>query len=365
MTNSETGFNPDWISPPGDTMADYIEEQEWTQAEFSKRIGYTAKHVNGLLSGVATIGEDTALRLEKVTGIKAEFWLSREAGYREALARREDVLDLKSNVSWLRDLPVNEMIKFGWVTKQPSKWEQVHACLQYFGVASPEAWKKQYSDYGAAFRSSTKFEKEFGATISWLRRGERVASSIECAEYSKERFLVNLEELRGMTTRSKPDEFVADLISVCASCGVAVVFAPTPKGCPASAATRWLAPKKALLMLSLRYKTNDHLWFSFFHEAAHILLHAKKMLFLELKGLDNDLENEADQFSCDMLIPPDKYEELKCMALDRATVIAFAESIGVAPAIVVGRLQHDKLIAWNTNLNQLKVRYKWEAEQSQ
>ncbi|MFN8491179.1 MAG: hypothetical protein U0350_26520 [Caldilineaceae bacterium] len=26
-------------------------------------------------------------------------------------------------------------------------------------------------------------------------------------------------------------------------------------------ATRWLTPNKALLQLSLRYKTNDHLWF--------------------------------------------------------------------------------------------------------
>lgn len=360
MTNTEAAFNPDWISPPGDTMADYIEEQEWTQAEFSKRIGYTAKHINNLISGVATIGEDTALRLEKVTGIKADFWLSREAGYREALARKEDILELKANVGWLKALPVNEMVKFGWIDKQANKWEQVDACLQYFGVASPEAWQSQYSEYGAAFRASDKFEKEFGATVTWLRKGEREAASIECAEYSKEIFLTSLNELRALTTRSKPEDFVAELISACAKCGVAVVFAPTPKGCPASAATRWLGPNKALIMLSLRYKTNDHLWFSFFHEAAHILLHAKKMLFLELKGLDNKLEDEANKFSRDILIPPSSYEELKYMALDSATVTTFAESIGVAPAIVVGRLQHDSLVSWKSNLNLLKVRYKWE-----
>ena len=359
MTNTDTGFNPDWISPPGDTIADFIEEQDWTQAEFAKRIGYTTKHVNNLLSGSATIGEDTALKLEKVTDIKADFWLAREAGYRESLAREEDTAQLKASVSWLKELPVFEMIKFGWIEKKTTKWEQVKECLHYFGVASPEAWKKQYSTLGVAFRASTKFEKAFGPTIAWLRQGERVASTIECEEYSKDKFKDMLGELRSLTNKSKPDEFVNELISACASCGVAVVFAPAPKGCPASGATRWLAPNKALLMLSLRHKTNDHLWFSFFHEAAHILLHAKKMVFLELKGLDNELESEADSFACDTLIPPDVVEELRTLEQSRTEITLFAEKINVAPAIVVGRLQHDKLLHWQTTLNKLKVHYTW------
>lgn len=364
MTDTETRFNPDWISPAGDTIADYLEEQDWTQAEFSKRIGYTTKHINNLIKGTATISEDTALKLEKVTDISAEFWLSREAGYREALAREQNIEELKSSTDWLKELPVNEMMKFGWIEKKPTKWEQVEECLRYFSVASPEAWQEQYAGFGAAFRSSPKFEKEAGATITWLRQGERVASSIECVDYSKELFIQKLKELRLLTTKSKPKEFVDELVSVCADCGVAVVFEPTPKGCPASGATRWLSPNKALLMLSLRHKTNDHLWFSFFHEAAHILLHAKKVLFLELNGLDGEQEAEADKFARDILIPPEKFEELKVMQYSRASITAFAESMGISPAIVIGRLQHQQLISWKTALNSLKVRYSWDVTNS-
>ena len=98
-----------------------------------------------------------------------------------------------------------------------------------------------------------------------------------------------MEELRKLTNNADPEEFVTKSATVCASCGVAIVFAPTPKGCPASGARRWLSPDKALTMLSLRHNTNDHLWFSFFHEAGHIVVHEKKLLCLELKGLDNDM----------------------------------------------------------------------------
>jgi HTH-type transcriptional regulator/antitoxin HigA len=88
MTEEAMAFEPDWLAPPGDTMADVLEERGWSQAEFAQRIGCTTKHVNQLIRGKATISEDAALHLERVLGSTARFWLQREAEYREALARR-------------------------------------------------------------------------------------------------------------------------------------------------------------------------------------------------------------------------------------------------------------------------------------
>lgn len=78
----------DWLSPPGDTIADILEERGWSPAEFAQRIGCSTQHVKQLLRGQASISEDTALRLQRVLGSTARFWLQREAAYREALARR-------------------------------------------------------------------------------------------------------------------------------------------------------------------------------------------------------------------------------------------------------------------------------------
>jgi len=40
---------------------------------------------------------------------------------------------------------------------------------------------------------------------------------------------------------------------------------------------------------------------------------------------------------------------------------AFAKRIGIAPGIVVGRMQKDGLLPW-THLNGLKIRYRWAHE---
>ena len=77
-------FEPDWLSPPGDTIVDVLEERGWTQAELAERTGYTRKHVNDLVKARVAITPDTALRLEATLGSTAHFWLRREALYRES-----------------------------------------------------------------------------------------------------------------------------------------------------------------------------------------------------------------------------------------------------------------------------------------
>jgi len=168
-----------------------------------------------------------------------------------------------------------------------------------------------------------------------------------------------LSELRALTNEIEPDVFIPQLVGTCAQAGVAVVFAPTPKGCPVSGATRWLSSDKALLMLSLRHATNDHLWFAFFHEAGHLLLHGKKMMFLETKGLDGKQEQQADKFACNLLIPPAYAKQLPTLEKTYAAVKQFAVEADVASAIVVGRMQKEGYLSWAL-LNKCKVRYKWK-----
>lgn len=82
-------FAPDWIITPGDTIADLLEERGWSQADFATRTGFTKKHVHLLLQGKAPISEDDALKLERVLGSSARFWMKLETQYREQLFRRE------------------------------------------------------------------------------------------------------------------------------------------------------------------------------------------------------------------------------------------------------------------------------------
>lgn len=370
MIKNTKEFTPDWVSSPGDTIKDILEELEWTEAEFSKRTDYSPKHITQLLNGNAPITDDTALRLEKVLGSTFSFWLNREAQYREALARHNELNLIEPlAANWLSCLPLTNLISFGWIKKHSDKAQQAIECLKYFGVASISAWEEKYGNLVAAFRSSPKYEIKKGAVAAWLRRGEILASAIDCSPYNKVEFKNALQNIRPITLIKDPNILLRQLVDLCASAGVAVVIEKAPIGCPACGVARWLSPKKALIMLSLRYKTNDQLWFSFFHEAGHIFLHNKKIPFVDFESGQTEenkiLEAEANTFAKKVLIP-EKYEhKLNKISANEVQIKNFAEQIGISVGVVIGRLQHDKKVSWNSSLNKLKISYTWEADSSQ
>lgn len=358
-------FAPDWSSAPGETITDLLEERGWSQADFATRTGFTPKHVHLLLQGKAVISEGTALRLERVLGSSARFWMSLETQYREQLLRREAIASLANEAEWLKELPLKDMVTFGWVEKAADKAQQVYACLRYFGVASVDAWRAQYEQPVAAYRAAEKLTRKPAAVSAWLRQGEREAEKLRCGEFSRERFEAVLQEIRRLTLERDTTKFVPALVEKCAQAGVAVVFAPAPKGCPVSGATKWLSAHKALIMLSVRGKTDDKLWFTFFHEAGHILKHGKRLVFIDIFGEDGlrpEEEEQANAFARDFLINAANYRMFCENGLFTESAIkAFAQQEGISPGIVVGRLQFDHRLGWDRS-NKLKVSCRWDHE---
>jgi addiction module HigA family antidote len=358
VSTIENRYVPDYVSPPGETLLDTIEALSMTQVELAERTGRPTKTISEIIKGKAAITPETALQLEKVLGVPASFWTNRERNYREYLARREEQSRLQKQIEWLKTLPVKAMCENDWIHKVDNKVQQLGEVLRFFGVASPEAWTDVWCGPQVAFRQSKAFESDPGAVAAWLRKGEIVAQSIRCEPYSQSAFKEALSRARSLTVES-PKVFHSRLVQLCADAGVAVVFVPELPGARVCGATRWLSPSKALIQLSLRYKTNDHLWFTFFHEAGHILLHGKRDVFLELNEKEGAKEAEADQFAAGFLIPPANYNAfVRPGIFSAARIDDFAREIGIAPGIVVGRLQHDRKLP-SSHLNGLKQRYEW------
>lgn len=361
MSNAiQNQYTPDYVSPPGETLQEILEERGMSQAELAERTGRPKKTINEIINGKAAITPETALQLERVLGIRASFWNNRERQYREALARFEEENRLQEQVTWLEQIPVKAMIKLRWIQQYESKIEQLREVLNFFAVASPEQWEVIWCSTHVDFRKSQAFQSETGAIAAWLRQGEIEAAQIPCAAYDAHKFREVLLQVRTLTTQP-PEVFQPELVRLCAETGVAVVFIPELPKTRASGATRWLSPHKALIQLSLRYKTDDHLWFAFFHESAHILLHGKRDVFLEGKGVaaveDLAKEEEANKFAADILIPPMELKRFLTSGQQRSQVgiEKFAAEIGIAPGIVVGRLQHDGILP-PSHCNDLKRR---------
>ena len=359
MSNSLANqFVPDYAIPPGETLFDTIEAMGMSQAELSERTGRPKKTINEIIKGKAPITPDTALQLERVLGVSAAFWNNLEKNYRETLARLSEQERLQDQIAWLSELPVKALVKSGWIRPFKEKVHQLQEVLNYFGVASPECWREMWLGTQVAYRTSQAFESDPGAVSAWLRKGELVAREIVCKPYDESTFRAALKTIRSITVKP-PEEFQHEVVRLCADAGVAVAFVPELPKMRASGATWWLMPTKAVILLSLRYKSDDHLWFSFFHEAGHILLHGKKDVFIE-DNQSSDKEDEANRFASEFLIPTQRLKTfIASTRLSKEAVRTFAAQLGIASGIVVGRLQHDGFLPI-THCNELKTRLKWK-----
>lgn len=351
-------YMPDYAVHPGETLLETIEAMGMSQAELAERTGRPKKTINEIIKGKVSITPETALQFERVLGTPAAFWNNLERNYQETLARINEQKSLQRQINWLKKMPLNALIKMGWVKKHSDRVQQLQEVLNFFGIASPEQWETRWMGAQVSYRTSKVFSKDPYAIASWLRMGELTARNISCEPFDASKFKNALSSIRQLTIKP-PEYFQGEVTRLCAAAGVAVVFVPEIPKIRTSGATWWVNSNKAVIQLSLRYKTDDQLWFSFFHETGHILLHGKKEVFIEGNS-KNSKEDEADRFASDILIHAKAFRQfIQSGIYNKAAIQTFSSEIGIAPGIVVGRLQHDHIIQHNY-CNELKKRFEWE-----
>ncbi|WP_439550001.1 helix-turn-helix transcriptional regulator [Falsiroseomonas sp.] len=354
-------FEPDWTSPPGATIAGILNARALPRETLAQEIDLPVDAIHRLLLGLEAIDALLAEKLSAYLGSSPQFWLRREAQYRADLRRIRQAEVNSSQEIWVKQFPVKEMADLGWIAKFHSLSEAAHLCLQFFDVQDVPSWHQRYagSASAAAFRISSAVRTDPGAVCAWLRWAELVASRTPTAPWNAEQFRNSLSEIRRLTWQRRPAVFLPALRRICAAAGVGIVVARAPKGCPASGATRFVSPSKALMVLSFRYKTDDQFWFTFFHEAGHLLLHGPDALFLEDGSEVTSVEEaEANEFAESILIPAEYSDAFSKLRPTANEVISFSRHIGVAPGIVVGQLQHRGRIG-HDRLPHLKRRYDW------
>jgi plasmid maintenance system antidote protein VapI len=359
---NEANFEPNWMSAPGATIAAILEQKRLTVAKFAELMGCSIDRADKLLNGRTAITRRVAECLASKIGGSAQFWISREEQYRSDIARLQVSGSLAAAKVWLNELPVHDMIKYGWIKSDGSIEGKIASCLDFFDVLNVAEWREKYKGAlsAVAFRTSLSLESEPGSVISWLRYAQLRAAEIQCKSWNPARLREQLPIIRELTRYKEPNLFVHRLRQICADCGVALVIARAPIGCRASGATQFLSPNKAMILLSFRYLSDDQFWFTFFHEVGHLILHSKKALFLEDESdVTSEEEHQANEFSEDILIPHDARKELSTIPLAKRDIMKFGIKVGVSRGIIVGQLQHMQRLKAD-QLNWMKLRYKWE-----
>jgi HTH-type transcriptional regulator/antitoxin HigA len=362
---TESSIGSDLAIPPGEYLEEVIDELGMNKDELARRMLRPASKLSPIFKGEKTITPDTALQLEMVVGVPAHVWLGLESEYRLTLARQQSDAEqqrLKSESGLVRAYCYPQLIKAGAVAKTTKPIEKVRELQKFFGVASLLAIPSVRM-YEPAFRqgASRSHRRSPEAVAAWLRLAEHCAARIDTEAFNRARLQGGFGAIRAMTSR-EPEAFLPELSAVLEDAGVALVLLPHFPGTRVHGATFRIGRDRAVLAMTIRGAWADIFWFSLFHELGHILLHDKRDVIIENDDAASSRtarEAEANAFARDALIPPGEYARLVTRGdFMPQAICAFAAENGIAPGIVVGRLQHDEHLRHEWH-NDLRVRYTW------
>lgn len=348
----------DWFSAPGDSIRIRMHRLGVPAGKLAKHLQGGIDEVRELLLGKRPIDNRLASSLSVVLGGSQEFWIKRQENYEKAFSTALQAA-LDSGDDWIGNVPMLPSFNKKSISKR-KMCEEIRRRMQFYNVPTLASWEQKYGNIcrETHFRRSDSFVPLNSAVLLWIRRGEVEADLVHTRPWSSRKLNDKLDDIRKLTKISNPNRFIPALRSLCADAGVAVVIGETPKGCYASGAVRLVSTDKAMMLLSFRYLTDDHFWFTVFHEIGHLLLH-KCETFVD--GDDytcsNRFEEEANNFARDQIIPKKHQHELRNLGINKKDIIKFGLQCGVASGLVVGQLQHNDIIDYG-KMNYLKRYWK-------
>lgn len=349
------------LSCPGDTIQEHIDHIGMSQAELAERLGRSVPKLNELIKGKAILSNETATKLEYVLGIPASFWLNLERTYQDELLEIKRLEDLEEYKAWAKSFPLAIMKKFNLLPNTNDKVILADSLLKFFRVATPLQWSDIYNGSSLAFKIELRHTTEPQAISVWLRLGELQAEKLEVKTFDKKALRDSLDKIQEIAYKHS-ETWMEELQSLCASCGLALVYTPCIAKAPIYGATRWIKNNTLpLIQMTDRKKDYSAFWFTFYHELAHILLHGKKDIFIE--GIDSivpdkEKEKEADSFSERMLLSEKERNELfQYPNFDKDLILQLSKKFEKHPSFLVGQIQrkHNNLYK-DFQLNKLKIK---------
>lgn len=349
--NSITEYKELVAFHPGYYIAEIIEDMEMNQAEFALRMGTTTKTLSKLVNGQANLSNDLAKKLSTMLGTSVDVWLNLQAAYDQKLIEIEQAKDFDAQADIIKEIDYKYFVDVIGLPSTKDIREKISNLCGYLNISDLRILLQP--DFLVNFRSgiTSTSEKNIINSRAWIQTAMNLAKDVFTQPYNPSKLKSYLPELRAMTLQ-KPEAFYPRMKEIFAECGVAFVLLPHLKNSGVNGAVKWVNEDRVVLAMNNRGLNADKFWFSLFHEIKHVFQHKTKTTFIssmkEMKDMNDKLEEEADTFAKDYLIPPAKFNQFAPTKYTSDNeIIAFAKTIGIHPGIVVGRLQHEEILPPN------------------
>ena len=346
---------------PGVYVKDAIDALGISQSEFALRTGLSIKNVSTLINGESNITFDVAVKLAAFFDNSVEGWINLQTGYNLYLNEEKKEKEYQEDWSVAKQFDKDFAQNFlGVEIKIDDKKTAIDKLRKCFNVVNLQNLKSP--DMYAFCRTSTIkdiSEKMIVMRNAWISLAEKEAREITCGEFNKEMIIDNVKYLRSLTLK-EPTTMSRELSGFLSKCGVKLVILPYLPCSNISGVTKWISNENCVMVaVNDCGKDADKIWFSIFHELGHAIKNHKRHLTVSLSknNVIDDEENEANAFARDSLLDKDSYEKfVDKKDFSITSIKQFAKNQNVAPFVVIGRLQKDEIIGWETYQN-YKIKY--------
>ena len=264
----------------------------------------------------------------------------------------------QEEIDCLNLIPHKELRKLGFLEERSDSIFLIEQLRKFFNISNLLNLPKLANQI--AFRKSIKVNYNIYAMLAWIRMCEIETSTIEVKEYDVEKVKSMLPEIKNIML-DDINIAIKKLTSLFSECGIAFKVTHHLPGAPVQGVIKKLSDK-VILCLTIRNKYADIFWFTLIHEIGHLLNDDFSNLFVDLDHSSRELnekEKQADSFAGNFLIPIKKFNLfISKNDFTKKSITAFAKEENIIPGIVVGRLQHDRIIQRNW-LNNLRIKYSW------
>ncbi|MDP8206184.1 MAG: helix-turn-helix domain-containing protein [Candidatus Electryonea clarkiae] len=352
-------FNPAIALPPADFIYDFLDEKGWNQSTLAEVTSISEKHISQLLNNKAAITDETARKLSLALGADPLFWMKLQFDFERDRAEGKSLyeeIELKRTLHE-RIPSLTQAIKLKMVNGAQTAENLLEEVLSLTtaktinDLLEPELHNLRT----AALRTHRQPQDRLALAI-WANSARRIAndSISNLPEYQPEFLDDFYEEVPGLTL--DPDTGPLRAVRLLRNLGVTVMYHPPLKGTTVDGAAFWADKSHPVIALTARKKTLDEFWFVLLHELGHIVSEGYFRdvdLVEEPQASDDPKEQAANNFAADVLIPPDKWEIIRLRAEEQKKrnrtpsgeeFLQFAESVGVHPHIVTGRLHFNNLL---------------------
>lgn len=339
-----TNLIPARRPPPGRILSQELEERGWTQKDLAQIMGRPEQVISEIINNKKQITPETAKELAAALGNSPEFWYNLETKYQLFLAGKTKIDDAIERRARLYDeAPISELISRGWLDISASSTiNELEESLRSFLRQGPDFKNSAHLRCNDGTKAPDKNSQfAWGHYVASRAHQQKIESDFDIEKYKK--------ELPNVLKFSKKIEDIQHIPSFLANLGVHFVIVRHLSKTYLDGAAFKLKTDRPVIALTLRYDRVDAFWFTFLHECAHIALdHPSNYFDNKVNESEGDnFESEADAQAQAWLIDPNSFSEFKSKyAFSKTSIIRFSEEIQRHPGIIVGRLQHEKILTY-------------------